>query len=468
LAAGLGTTALATGQSVPYPTYVTGPQPNGSWVVGNGQVITPAGIQVDLGIRVRAKAIALNPNFRTHTAAVLTLGASQAVEVFDTNTGAVLQNYVPFGSDSSGSYSGITYSADGKQLLFSQDSSNVTVAQVNDQGLLADEAQINVPPDPSFITCFPNSPLGPYARPCATFYSPWTSYPGGVALSKDGNSAYALLNQNNTLTKIDLTAKPPQAVQQIRVGNAPHSIVINNDGATAYISNEGGRAATEKDFQIYSAGTEIVADPVVGAAITGTVSVVNLPSMQITNTISTGLHPTGMAFYGKKLLVANAYSDTISVIDTTALKTMGTILVGSRPRESAFTPDGARAFVTAEIGGVVSVIDAAKSAVVATLKLDRPTPPKPKGVVVHPNGKWVYVANGGSNDVAVIEVEPLRVAAFIPVGTRPWGLGITKDGKKLYVANGVSDTVSVIDTAAQKVVATIPVDKMPWGIAVAR
>jgi hypothetical protein len=61
LATALIFTVLAAVQSTPYPTYVAGPQPNGSWVVGDGQVITPAGIQVDLGIRVRAKAVALNP-----------------------------------------------------------------------------------------------------------------------------------------------------------------------------------------------------------------------------------------------------------------------------------------------------------------------------------------------------------------------------------------------------------------------
>ena len=328
VAAGLSFPAAAAAQSVPYPTYVTGPQPNGSWVVGSGQVITPAGKQVDLGIRVRAKAIALNPNLSTHTAAVLTLGASEAVEVFDTNTGVVLQNYKFGGQDSSGSYSGIAYSADGKHLVFSQDSSNVAIANVSDVGLLQDNAQVSVPPDNSFINCFPNSPVGAYARPCGTFYTPSTSYPGGVALSKDGKSAYALLNQNDTLAKIDLTAAPPQAGAQIRVGNAPHSILIDKDGSTAYVSNEGGREATEADFQIYSAGTEIVADPVVGAAVTGTVSVVDLPSMTVTATISTGLHPTGMAFYGRHLLVANTYSDSISVIDTASNEVKRTIDLG--------------------------------------------------------------------------------------------------------------------------------------------
>src|SRR5215470_17932802 len=74
VATGLAVPALA--QSVPFPTYATGPQPDGSWVVSSGQIITPAGTQVDLGIRVRAKAIAVNPNVHTHTAAVLTQGTS--------------------------------------------------------------------------------------------------------------------------------------------------------------------------------------------------------------------------------------------------------------------------------------------------------------------------------------------------------------------------------------------------------
>jgi YVTN family beta-propeller protein len=333
LAAGLTFPGLAAAQQLYYPTYLTGPQPNGSWVVSDGQIINPAGTQVNLGIQVRAKAIALNPNTKTHTAAVLTLGTyasngNGAVEVFDTTTGVVLQNYIPLGGlDPSGSYSGITYSADGQYLVFSQDSSNVTVAKVNAQGLLSDDAQISVPPNNSFITCFPNSPPGSYFVPCGTFYSSYTSYPGGVALSQNGQTAYALLNQNDTLAQINLITN--QEGTQIRVGNAPHSIVINNTGTTAYVSNEGGRAATEADFQIWSAGTEIVADPVVGAAITGTVSVVDLASMTVTANISTGgFHPTGMAFYQGNLLVANTYSDTISVINTATNTLQRTINLG--------------------------------------------------------------------------------------------------------------------------------------------
>src|SRR5450631_2977284 len=406
LAAGLCLPGLAAAQSKEYPTYVTGPQKNGSWVVGDGQIITPAGTQVDLGIRVRAKAIALNPSAKSHTAAVLTLGASEAVEVFDTNTGAVLQNYSPFGKDSSGSYSGITYSADGKYLVFSQDSSNVAIAKVNQQGLLEDDAQVSVPPNNSFITCFPNSPIGDYGRACGTFYSASTSYPGGVAVSKDGASAYALLNQNDTLTKIDLTAKPPKQVEEIRVGNAPHSIVIAHNGTTAYVSNEGGRAATEADFQIYSAGTEIVADPVVGAAITGTVSVVDLPTMTVMATISTGLHPTGMAFYGDNLLVANTYSDTISVIDTATHVVRRTINVGlpigvpgqsqaaygAAPNSIAVDGKNGIAFVALYNANAIGVVDLSKNAAIPLLGMI-PVAYAPSSVVLDEANNTLIVAN---------------------------------------------------------------------------
>jgi len=113
------------------------------------------------------------------------------------------------------------------------------------------------------------------------------------------------------------------------------------------------------------------------------------------------------------------------------------------------------------------VIDARANQVIGTVKIDRPDP-KPKGIAIHPGGRWAYVANGGSNDVAVIDIESKQVTTYVPVGKRPWGLAVTADGRKLYVANGVSDSVSVIDTATLKVIGTIPVGSRPWGVAISR
>jgi YVTN family beta-propeller protein len=410
LAVGLSAPALAD-PSVPFPTYQTGPQADGSWVVSSGQIINPAGIQVNLGIRVRAKAIAINPNHATHTAAILTLGATQAVEVFSTITGEVLQTYVPFG-DSSGSYSGITYSADGTYLMFSQDSSNVAFAAVSPTGLLSDYAHVNVPPNTSFIQCFPNSPTGAYGVPCGTFYSPGTSYPGGVAFSEDGKSAYALLNQNNTLAQIDLTAMKQGA--QVRVGNAPHSVVIKTVkhsgqivAETAYVSNEGGRVATAADFQIWSSGTPIVADKENGSAVTGTVSVVDLKTMKVVNTISEGigLHPTGMALFGDALLVANTYSDSISVVDTATNKVMRTIDLG----------------LPIAAPGRGSAYGAA-----------------PNSIAVDHSKGVAYVALYNANAIAVVDLSGgtnRPVMGLIPVAYAPASVVLDKVENKLIVAN---------------------------------
>jgi hypothetical protein len=309
LAIGLSAPALL-GQSVPFPTYApgentsatTGPTyshpPANPWVVSDGTILTPAGTQVYLGITTRAKAIALNPT-GNHTAAVLQMGAPQAVTIFNTQTGAVLQTYsVPYtnstgaaSTDSDGSQNGISYTPDGKYLLFSQDgssgpSSYVSIASVNPAtGLLSNYAQVKVPLDVNSegqltnVTCYPytyNGPAKPasgspsgttgsFGIPCGYPYSifstdTFTSYPTGIAVSSDGKTAYAVLDNNDTLTKIDLTATTPVEGQEVRVGNVPRSVVISPDGKTAYVSNEAGRIATASDFQEYSNGTPIVSE----------------------------------------------------------------------------------------------------------------------------------------------------------------------------------------------------------------
>jgi YVTN family beta-propeller protein len=324
----LGLYAPAFGQSQQFPTYQVGPQANGTFVMSTGQIVSPAGKVVILGSPVRAKAVALNPT-NANSAAALVMGASQAVEVFDTANGAIQQLYSPFG-DSTGSFNGIAYSPDGTKLLFSQDDSYVAIAKVNPTtGLLSDYEQLPVPPSQAYIKCkgiivgLPNDPLNDV---CGQFYNGnnYTSNPAGIAVSADSTTAYAVLNANNTLQAIDLTVDPPQPKgKQIRVGNAPNSVVVS--GNYAYVSNEGGRQATPADFTNVSNGTPIVASNVSGTAVTGTVSVVDLTTGKVASHIKVGLHPTGMTISGGLLFVCNTGSESISVIDLATNQVMNTI-----------------------------------------------------------------------------------------------------------------------------------------------
>lgn len=301
--------------SLPFPTYTVGPQANGSYVMSTGQIITPAGKVINLGSPVRGKAVALNPKISSQ-AAVLEMGAAQAVEVIDITTGALLQAYSPFG-DSTGSFTGIRYSPDGKYLLFSQDNSHLAIASVHPKtGLLSDYNQVKVAPSQAFINCDKITvglPSAPVTDVCGQFYNgnTYSSNPAGVAVSRDSKTAYVVLNANNTLQPVDLTVNPPVPKgAQVRVGNVPNSVVL--DGKFAYVSNEGGRVARANDFTNISNGTPIVANDVNGSAITGTISVVDTTTGQVVDTIDTGgRHPTGMAIDQGVLFVTNSGSDTI-------------------------------------------------------------------------------------------------------------------------------------------------------------
>src|SRR6185437_916478 len=95
-------TAAVAAPSTEFPTYTVGPQTNGSYVMSTGQVITPAGKQINLSIGLtgtaaptRAKQVVMNPT-NPNFAAVLLMGAASAVDVINLSTGVITQQYKPF------------------------------------------------------------------------------------------------------------------------------------------------------------------------------------------------------------------------------------------------------------------------------------------------------------------------------------------------------------------------------------
>ncbi|MGB6869698.1 MAG: bifunctional YncE family protein/alkaline phosphatase family protein, partial [Acidobacteriaceae bacterium] len=402
-----------------------------------------------------AKAIALNPT-GNHTAAVLQMGAPQAVTIFNTQTGAVLQTYsVPYtnskgvaSTDSDGSDTGIAYTPDGKYLLFSQDGNTfydsfqqggfVAIASVNPTtGLLTNYAHVSVPMDVNAsgalttVTCFPNSPggtNGSFDIPCGYSVSAFsdgvfTSYPTGIAVSSNAKTAYVVLDNNDTLTKIDLTATTPVEGPEVRVGNVPASVVISPDGKTAYVSNEAGRIPTANDFQEYSNGTPVVAQYPTGSTANGTVSVVDLASFKVTSSIRVGLHPTGMAFWRNDLLVANTYSDSISVIDTNTNREVGRI----------------------DLGLPIRVPGERKSAYGAG----------PNSIAVDSGRDVAYVALYNANAIAVVDLHEgswSPVMGMIPVGYAPASVVLDKADDTLLVGNdkGIGTTGYGVQPAPTK------------------
>ncbi len=89
----------------------------------------------------------------------------------------------------------------------------------------------------------------------------------------------------------------------------------------------------------------------------------------------------------------------------------------------------------------------------------------PVAVAADSRNGYLYVANSGSSNVAVIDGATNKVVAWIPVGTGPRGVAFDSSNGDLYVTNLYSNNVVMIDGATNKVIGSIPVGSGPWGVA---
>jgi len=173
----------------------------------------------------------------------------------------------------------------------------------------------------------------------------------------------------------------------------------------------------------------------------------------------------GITQTGPFAYVANNGSNTVSVISIPTGQVTNAIFVASGPWGAAISPDQTQVYVTSNQGNSVSVINTANGSLGATI----PVQSSPMGVAFTPDGSSVYVVNGGSNTVSVINVETQTVVATVPVGNSPVNVAMapTSNGTFAYVTNSGSNTVSVIAVGGSPaVVATIPVGSGPHGVAV--
>lgn len=197
-----------------------------------------------------------------------------------------------------------------------------------------------------------------------------------------------------------------------------------------------------------------------------TVSMINIPSGQVVNSISVGPGPIEVAISpnGQQVYASNNHGNDVAVIDTASSTVVATIPVQSAPFGLAFTPDGTAAYVVNGSSDSVSVIDTASQTVVATVAVQS----KPIGVAMASTsmGTFAYVTNSGSNTVSVIAVGPSpTVVQTINVGSDPYGIAASPNSSLVYVANAKSNNVSAISVASNTVTATIPVGTAPFGVA---
>ena len=94
-----------------------------------------------------------------------------------------------------------------------------------------------------------------------------------------------------------------------------------------------------------------------------------------------------------------------------------------------------------------------------------PVGQRPALIAHSSDGKTLYIANGGSHTVSVLDIsaDPAhpRVRGTVVVTGYPHGIAVTPDGRYVVVANTLGKDLSVIDASTLQVIATIPAGKYP-------
>jgi PQQ-dependent catabolism-associated beta-propeller protein len=281
--------------------------------------------------------------------------------------------------------------------------------------------------------------------------------PRGMALTSDGNRLLVCLGDSNRIDIYD--TKTWQVTGSINTPDPEYAALRQPGNNPLYVSNENNALVT----------------------------VWNIDTQKMLVQMPTGVEPEGMAVSPDGQLIVNT-TETTNMAQFFAYgtgKNVANVLMPPRPRWAAFTHDGKQVWVSSELGGTVTVIDVKTFKIVDTIHFAvqglRSTFIQPVGINITRDDKLAFVCLGPANRIAVVSVPSLKVVSYVEtagkvfhadvkkyllVGQRPWHAAFTPDEKYLFTANGLSNDVSVIRVADLRVVDTVSVGQQPWEVLV--
>ncbi|MFI5414640.1 MAG: hypothetical protein ACHQ16_03120, partial [Candidatus Lutacidiplasmatales archaeon] len=257
--------------------------------------------------------------------------------------------------------------------------------------------------------------------------------------------------------------------------NSPTTGVLDNQNGRIYIRSGPGndisvvQAASHRDIadipvpysqQVYFQVPSIAVDTANGylyaANVNGAnVSVIDSRTNQVTGSISTGGSPYGILFdpANGDLYVSNYGGDNITVISGATNRTVANIHAGTSPGAMALDSAHHELFVANYFSNNVTVVNTTSNLAAATIAVGT----NPIAVVVNTVSGLVDVVNvnGAQGNVSVLNPVTNTLGATVRVGSVPEAAAFDAARDRLYVANGASNNVSVVDDSNGSVDAAI-------------
>lgn len=171
---------------------------------------------------------------------------------------------------------------------------------------------------------------------------------------------------------------------------------------------------------------------------------------------------------GRYIFVTNFSGASVSVVDTKTWSVARTIKTPGAPHSIVISPDGRYVYVACYLGAAVAIIDVARQALVGTISL--PSLARPYGLNISRDGHYLYTSDNFSGRLFTLDAFARRALTSTQVGLRPALIARSPDGRTLYVANGSSHDLSILDIAsdpaAPRVIATTRLEGYPHGVSV--
>ncbi len=318
-----------------------------------------------------------------------------------------------------------------------------------------------------------------------------------VALDPTGQHLAAVNPDSGTITLIDgLDQGMAGASREVRVGTDPHTLSFTPDGTLVLVANYGSGTVAFVSVSSGQVQTQVAVGSRPYGVVAGTtrayvslagrpeIVVLDLAARTVLSHVLVTDFPTGLALARDQasLWVSHLYTGTVTLIDTATAQVRRTVPGEAHANLSQFialSPDGVRAYLPrtdslaeqahltyqTTVRPEVSVLDTAQadfslSQRIDLAQADRPVN-LPLAVAVSPDGRTLYVANAGSNDLSVIDTVTGRARAHLETRRNPRGLALAPDGRRLFVDNVLDGTLDIFDTQSLTRVATLTLTQIP-------
>lgn len=174
-------------------------------------------------------------------------------------------------------------------------------------------------------------------------------------------------------------------------------------------------------------------------------------------TLAVGSLLASSTLYAETAYVSNEKDDTISIIDLDTMAVTDTIEVGERPRGIILSKDYSKLYICASDSDTVQVMDLATNSIIKEL----PSGEDPEQFALHPNNRHLYVSNEDDALVTIVDTETSEVLAQIDVGVEPEGMAVSPDGTMAVNTSETTNMVHWIDTEKHELVDNTLVDQRP-------